>query len=185
MSCYIVQLYVDNNNNNDIRFDLQVDCCYIRTAKRRRRVGSVIFSLKISFDVTYQGRYIVESPTIYQIALVIQKTYTEYAQSPGHTRLHDIVKVSTRKMCPELRANMLAYNNINIIVVGEIIPKLNHVCVNAPYGSRRRRRRRLVPPYYIIYLILIMLIYIYIYIPTTLGSPLIDGGGPRLPPPRR
>jgi len=183
VSCYIIQLYVDNNNN-DIRFDLQVDCCYIRTAKRRRRVGSVIFSLKISFDVTYQGRYIVESPTIYQIALVIQKTYTEYAQSPGHTRLHDIVKVSTRKMCPELRANTLAYNNINIIVVGEIIPKLNHVCVNAPYGSRRRRRR-LVPPYYIIYLILIMLIYIYIYIPTTLGSPLIDGGGPRLPPPRR
>jgi len=48
---------------------------------------------------------IVESSTSYRIAVVIQKTYPEYAQSPGHTRLHDI-KVSASRMCPELRANM-------------------------------------------------------------------------------
>lgn len=47
---------------------------------------------------------------------------------------------------------------ISILRRGEIISKLNHVCVNAPYGSRRRRL--VVPPYYIIYLIPIMFIYI-------------------------
>lgn len=106
--CYTIQLYFDNYN--DIRFDLQV----IYT---RRSVVDVLEaqfflskfrSMALSPSrVTYQGRYIVESSTTYRISLVIQKTYPEYAQSPGHTRLHDI-KVSTRKMCSELRENTLS-----------------------------------------------------------------------------
>lgn len=93
---YIIQLYVDNI---DIRFDLQVDVVEVQFFLLKFR--SVALSPS---RVTYQGRY-------RRIVNYLSdrgrhsETYPEYAQSPGHTRLHNI-KVLARRMCPELRANI-------------------------------------------------------------------------------
>lgn len=97
---YIVKLYVDNI---DIRFDLQIETP--STWWKRNFFSRNFVRWPYHRPGSRTKDAIVESSTIYRIAVVIQKTYPEYAQSPGHTRLHNI-KVSARRMCPELRANI-------------------------------------------------------------------------------